>query len=79
MDPVTTAAIVTAVLSAFTVILRIWLRGRVQRHNAREESQLDHVRRLPAGSRVIDLGKLGMVIDVGGQSAHGETGPDDHR
>jgi hypothetical protein len=69
IDPVTATAIVAAVLGAATTITGTWLRGRVLRQRAREEARRDHLRRLPPGSRLIDLGDRGLVIEVGGQAS----------
>lgn len=78
MDPVTTAAMVTTAGGALTCITTItaeWLKARLQLRRAREESRRQHVRILPAGSRIIDLGRHGIVIEVGTrESTAGERG-----
>lgn len=66
MDPATMQALATAVCGAAGVVMAAWVRGRAQRHRAREAARRDHLRDLPHGSRVIDLGEHGMVIEVGG-------------
>ncbi|MGW8877648.1 hypothetical protein [Streptomyces mirabilis] len=65
MDHVTAAA--AAACGALTTMIAGWLKVRVQLWRAREESRRQHVRTLPAGSRIIDLGERGIVIEVGAQ------------
>lgn len=66
MEPVTTtAAVLAAVGGALTAITTGWLKARVQQRRDREESRRQHVHSLPAGSRIIDLGERGIVIEVG--------------
>lgn len=65
MDPLTITVLVTTTLSTFAALCGIWLRGRVRRQRSREDSRRDHLRHLPPGSRVIDLGGRGIVIEVG--------------
>lgn len=69
MDPGTTAVMTMAgaVITAVTTIAGTWLKARVQLRRCREESRRQHVRMLPTGSRVIDLGERGIFIEVGGQ------------
>ncbi|WP_405600370.1 hypothetical protein OG741_21825 [Streptomyces sp. NBC_01410] len=78
MDPVTTAALATTAGGALTCITTItagWLKARLQLRRAREESRRQHVRMLPTGSRIIDLGKRGIVIEVGTRKGRaGERG-----
>jgi hypothetical protein len=74
VDPATIQALVTAVCGAAGVVMAAWVRARVQRHRAREAARRDHLRDLPPGSRVIDLGEHGIVIEVG--SAGRELSPD---
>lgn len=65
MEPVSTTAVLTAAGGVFTALTTQWLKVRVQRWRWREESRREHVRGLPAGSRVVDLGERGIVIEVG--------------
>jgi hypothetical protein len=65
VEPVTTTAVLAAVGGALTTITVGWLKARVQRE--REESRRQHVGALPAGSRIIDLGERGILIEVGAQ------------
>ncbi|NUP52946.1 MAG: hypothetical protein HOW97_37325 [Catenulispora sp.] len=51
MEPVT---FVTAGIVALSSIVRMWTWQRTVRH-------------LPPGSRIVDLGRRGVVIEVGGQ------------
>ncbi|MFI6296631.1 hypothetical protein ACIBEJ_33930 [Nonomuraea sp. NPDC050790] len=64
MDPAVATTIV-ALLGALSGIVTVWLQNDARRTGAREKSRRDHLRRLPQGSRVIDLGKRGIVIEVG--------------
>ncbi|MEU7864216.1 hypothetical protein [Nonomuraea sp. NPDC049141] len=65
MDYATVAASATAIAGTLCGLGGIWLRGRIHRHRLREEARRDHVRKLPPGSRLLDLGRHGMIIDVG--------------
>ena len=60
---------VTAALSALagsaTTIVTAWLRARARRLQSRDRSRRNAVRDLPPGSRVVDLGRHGVIIDVG--------------
>ncbi|MCX5327849.1 hypothetical protein [Streptomyces sp. NBC_00140] len=69
MDPATTAVVTMAgaVITAITTIASGWLKARVQLRRSREESRQKHVRTLPTGSRIIDLGERGIIIEVGGK------------
>jgi hypothetical protein len=46
---------------------RVCWRQRMAWRQMREQARCDHIRRLPPGSRVLDLGRHGMVIEVGGR------------
>ncbi len=74
MDPLTTAALLTAVLGALTTLGGTWLRGRVRHQMAREEARRDHIRHLPPGSRLLDLGRIGMVIEISGHPSRSDSG-----
>jgi hypothetical protein len=65
MDPVTLGVITGTAAGAATAALRLWVWERVAVSRAREASRRDHARQLPPGSRIVDLGRHGMVIDVG--------------
>lgn len=65
MDPITLGLITGTAAGAVTAALRLWVWERAAGRRAREASRRDHVRYLPAGSRIVDLGRHGMVIDVG--------------
>jgi hypothetical protein len=65
LESTTIAALVTAVTGAAAAFMRAWLLSRVQRQKAREASRCDHVRCVPPGSRIVDLGERGMMIEVG--------------
>lgn len=65
MDPVQIAAAVSAVLVAGVTVVGAWLRSVVSREKSREVARRDLVRRLPEGSRILDLGKHGILIEFG--------------
>jgi len=69
MVTTTAAALVTAAAGTAGAFLRAWLRSRVQCRQAREVSRRDHVRCLPPGSRIVDLGERGVIVEVGGRTA----------
>ena len=66
-----TAAALSALAGSATTITITWLRTRAQRLRAHDQSRRDTARHLPPGSRIVDLGAHGMIIDVG--SASGGT------
>jgi len=70
MDAITVTA-ASAVTGAVATAAAAWLQARRQRQQAREESRRDHLDHLPPGSRVVDLGEHGVVIEVGGSPAAG--------
>ncbi|MGW3820489.1 hypothetical protein [Streptomyces sp. NPDC005046] len=65
MNPDTLAVVTMAAITAITTITGGWLKARSQLGRSREESRREHVRTLPKGSRIIDLGERGIVIEVG--------------
>lgn len=67
MDPVIVASAVTAVLGSLGTIMALCLREQRRRHQLSEQARRDHVRDLPPGSRIVDFGDRGMVIDIGAQ------------
>jgi hypothetical protein len=69
MDAVTIAAVVPAITSAGVAIARVWLRAGGERQRVRERSRHDYACSLPSGSRIIDLGKNGLVIEIGPRPA----------
>jgi hypothetical protein len=62
MDPATVAV---PVATAVSEVPHAWVRSWAQRRETREVSRRDHVRRLPPGSQVIDLGDRGVTIEIG--------------
>jgi hypothetical protein len=75
MDAMTVAAAASAITGATAATARAWLHTRMQRQQAREHSRREHLQRLPPGSRVVDLGEHGIVIDVGGRADVGASDP----
>lgn len=70
MDAVIVTAVtatVSAVVGAGATVARAWVQAH-GRQQARKESGLDRLSDLPLGSRVIDFGRHGMVIEVGGRN-----------
>lgn len=65
MGVVTVAAAVSAVSGAEATVAVAWLRTHSQLRRARERSRHGHLRDLPPGSRVVDLGRHGLVIEIG--------------
>ncbi|MFB6642942.1 hypothetical protein ACFCYF_37615 [Streptomyces chartreusis] len=68
MEPAEITALVTAASAVITCIATVstgWLRARVQVNRDREESRRRYARSLPGGSRILDLGDRGLVIEVG--------------
>lgn len=65
MDTMDLASSVTAVTGAVVALAGSCFRARVQRQRAREEARADHVRNLGAGSRLLDLGESGILIEFG--------------
>lgn len=61
------ASTVTAVTGAVLALAGSWFRARIQRHRAREEARADHVRNLGPGSRLVDLGENGILIEFGAE------------
>lgn len=65
MDAVTLVAAVPVITSSAVTIARAWMRARGERQRVKECSRQDYIRSLPPGSRIIDLGKNGLVIEMG--------------
>lgn len=70
VDPLTAAALLSGALASLAALGGTWLRSHAQRHRAREEARRDHLRYLPPGSRLLDLGRHGMVIELGRSEPH---------
>ncbi|MET8997186.1 hypothetical protein [Amycolatopsis sp. NPDC004169] len=68
MEPVFLATAVAAATSLIGTVVTAWARSRVSWQQARERARADHVRHLPPGSRLIDLGARGLAIEVGGST-----------
>lgn len=74
MDPATAASIATAAnATASFWMIQAW--RRVQQDRAREASRRAHVRDLPPGSRIRDLGSRGILIEIGTGGEGGSGGP----
>lgn len=63
MDPVTVVAALAPLIGGGITLAGTWLQRRSARRSLHQ-----HVRHLPPGSRVIDLGGHGVVIEIGGGS-----------
>lgn len=61
------SATAAAAVTAVPVIVRVWSWHLVAGRREREQARCNHLQHLPPGSRVVDLGRHGMVIEVGGQ------------
>jgi hypothetical protein len=77
MDPVTAATIASAIVGAAATVLGVWLSWRAERRRSRDAARRDYANHLPPGSRIVDLGRHGAVIDIGGQIAEREDHPHD--
>ena len=77
MDPVTAVTIASAIAGAAATVLGMWLSWRTERRRDQDAARRDYANRLPPGSRIVDLGKHGAVIDIGGQAAEREDHPHD--
>jgi hypothetical protein len=75
MEPITVASAVSAVGGMVGMLVT----ARVRRHRAREAARRDHLRYLPPGSRIVDLGDRGLTIEVGDRVAVRELAGDDRR
>jgi hypothetical protein len=62
----TAVAIAGAAFTAAVSVLTPWLKARGRRPAARAGVRWEEAGYLPPGSRVVDLGRHGLVIDVGG-------------
>jgi hypothetical protein len=67
MHPVTCAVATSTVMAALLGAFRTWAWQRAARSAAREKARCDHVHHLPSGSRIADLGRRGVVIEIGRQ------------
>lgn len=48
-----------------TTIVTVWLRSRCRERQSRDQSSRKTAQALPPGSRIVDLGRRGVIIDVG--------------
>jgi hypothetical protein len=74
MDAISSAAVLSALAGSATTIATVWLRARGQRLQARDEPRRSQLCDLPPGSRIVDFGRHGTVIDIGGQASGTENG-----
>jgi hypothetical protein len=77
MDPVTAVTIASAIVGATATVLGVWLSWRAARCRSQDAARRHYADCLPPGSRIVDLGKHGAVIDIGGQIAGREDHPHD--
>jgi hypothetical protein len=68
MEPITIAAVSTVCANTASVLAQAWTWRRTARRRApgREAARHQHLRCLPTGSRIVDLGEHGLIIDLGG-------------
>jgi hypothetical protein len=71
VDSAVAITALTIVVSGFTKVMNKWLHERAQSQSAREQARCDHVRNLPSGSRIVDLGRAAIVVEVGSTSSRG--------
>jgi hypothetical protein len=72
-------SVLSIVVTATGGTAGLMLRSRMQRQRLREQARCHLVRHLPPDSLVIDLGKRGMVIEVGGRGLDCRKRHDDGR
>jgi len=60
--------LVSMLVSLVGGIAGLMIRSRMLKDRLREAARRDHVRRLPEDSRIIDLGKNGIIIEVGARA-----------
>lgn len=65
MSQAVTIAVIATTLGSVTTLLSRLLYERTRSHRYRELSRRDHVRRLPAGSRIADVSGTAIFIEVG--------------
>lgn len=74
MDTATVTAVATTITAGVSAGANAWLQARARQQRAREDARGRQLRQLPPGSRLIDFGEHGIVIEVGGS----RTAQDDH-
>jgi preprotein translocase subunit YajC len=79
MNAIGVIAAASTGMGAAATIIAAWLRARSLRQQAREKSRRDYLHSLPGGSRVIDLGDHGVVIEVGPRGAGAGNEADEPR
>lgn len=70
-----TIVAVSTVCASVVSAVHAWAWQRVARKRGRETAGHQHVRHLPVGSRIVDLGDRGLLIDIG----HDVRSPDGRR
>lgn len=78
MNPVITTAVIATTLGSITTLLSRMLYERTRRQRSRELARRDHVRQLPAGSRVADVSGSLIFIEVGASPTSYRGVPRDH-
>ncbi len=65
MEPLIAGTVTGVSFGGVSTLVAAWMHQRGKCQRLREEVRRDHVRHLPAGSHVIDLGGRGILIEVG--------------
>jgi hypothetical protein len=65
MDVIPVTAALSGLAGAAATVTAAWIRARGRRLETRDRSRRDAARDLPPGSRIVDLGRHGVIIDVG--------------
>ncbi len=61
--------VVTAAISGLSAVVIAWMRVDLQRQQLREKARCDHVRQLPPGSEVLDLGRRKILVKIGAETS----------
>ncbi|MEY9854884.1 hypothetical protein ABH935_000481 [Catenulispora sp. GAS73] len=73
MDPMIAATVATTLgVNALAVVSR-WSDARQSRLRLTELTRCDLTRSLPGGSRIVDIGRSAIVIQIGDTTSDGEA------
>lgn len=65
MDALLMGTIITSGVSGLSAIVTTWIQQRTANQKLKEQSRQVQLLKLPPGSHVVDLGRRGVVIDIG--------------
>lgn len=72
MGSISVTAALSALAGSATTVVTVWLRARSRERQSRDRSSRKAVQSLPPGSRIVDLGRHGVIIDIGGRAGTGD-------